>query len=148
MFGFSLQKWYIVVIQLSLISTQINADVVECKSVKAIQRLRNAWLRNGEKCVLLQRADLRWALGSFEAKNVHGQCVRSGGKGRYDPHLFTRWSSLCSSLLSPTLPLTFPPPLFVYSLLSLYFCSLEACVQHIRMSSMYPPVARQELWTA
>lgn len=34
---------------------------------------------------MLQRADLRWALGSFEAKNVHGQCVGSEGKARYRP---------------------------------------------------------------
>lgn len=42
--------------------------------------------------------------GSFEAKNVHGQCVRKperGGDANRAPHLFTRWSSLCQSPLSP-----------------------------------------------
>ncbi len=44
----------------------------------------------------------------------------------------------CHALLL-YLPLFFPPPLFVYSLLSLYFLSPEACVQHIRMVQHVSP---------
>lgn len=68
--------------------------------------------------------------------------LEAGGKPDTDP---APVHQVVLAMLFSCIAHSFSLPLCLSIPFSLYFLSLEACVQHIRMSSMYPPVERQEL---